>query len=234
MYKRKYFRLIINNLYLNYNLNVDGDSCWRFIIIENGDEEKIFIASSKRSWSYPQKKKIHRRNRYRKLFHGKLSVLRTTLPRITRSAPFPPVSSRDARSCRWPVSLSISTTKKTHETQDIGLSLWPLSDLYSIWGDTCSIYKDVIALRGIFGICPHNPSLGFLNTPPWANTATNTCLIKTPKNPVGKYGERAHGDAYCICTLLPRYKPHVRNFRKTHKGKRVQQLSSGHISIFYI
>jgi hypothetical protein len=28
---------------------------------------------------------------------------------------------------------------------------------------TGSIYRDVIALRGIFGICPHNPSLGFLN-----------------------------------------------------------------------
>jgi hypothetical protein len=29
---------------------------------------------------------------------------------------------------------------------------------------TGSIYRDVIALRGIFGICPHNPSLEFLNT----------------------------------------------------------------------
>jgi hypothetical protein len=28
---------------------------------------------------------------------------------------------------------------------------------------TCSIYRDVIALKGIFSICPHNPSLGFLN-----------------------------------------------------------------------
>jgi hypothetical protein len=28
---------------------------------------------------------------------------------------------------------------------------------------TGSIYRDVIALRGIFGICPHNLSLGFLN-----------------------------------------------------------------------
>jgi hypothetical protein len=44
-------------------------------------------------------------------------MLRTTLPRITRSAPFPPVSSRGARSCRVPVSLRISTTEKTHETQ---------------------------------------------------------------------------------------------------------------------
>jgi hypothetical protein len=29
--------------------------------------------------------------------------------------------------------------------------------------DTGSIYRDAIALRAIFGICPHNPSLGFLN-----------------------------------------------------------------------
>jgi hypothetical protein len=28
---------------------------------------------------------------------------------------------------------------------------------------TSSIYKDAIALRIIFSICPHNPSLGFLN-----------------------------------------------------------------------
>jgi hypothetical protein len=61
-------------------------------------------------------------------------LLRTTLPRITRSAPFPPVSSRGARRCRELVSLPINTTEKTHETLDIGLGLWPLSDLYSIWG----------------------------------------------------------------------------------------------------
>jgi hypothetical protein len=50
-------------------------------------------------------------------------LLRTTLPRITISALFPPVSSRGARSCREPVSLPISTTEKTHETQDIGLGI---------------------------------------------------------------------------------------------------------------
>jgi hypothetical protein len=57
------------------------------------------------------------------------NVLRTTLPRITRSAPFPPVSSRDARSCRGPVSLPISTAEEKHKTLDIWLGLWPLSDL---------------------------------------------------------------------------------------------------------
>jgi hypothetical protein len=60
------------------------------------------------------------------------NVLRTTLPRITRSTPFPPVSSRDARNCRGLVSLPISTTEETHKTHGIGLGLWPLSDLYSI------------------------------------------------------------------------------------------------------
>jgi hypothetical protein len=50
-------------------------------------------------------------------------MLRTTLPRITKSAPFSPISSRGARSCRESVSLPISTTEETHETQDIGLGL---------------------------------------------------------------------------------------------------------------
>jgi hypothetical protein len=40
------------------------------------------------------------------------NVLRTTLPRITGSAPFPPVSSRGVRSCGRPVSLPISTTEE--------------------------------------------------------------------------------------------------------------------------
>jgi hypothetical protein len=85
-------------------------------------------------------------------------VLRTTLPRITRSAPFPPVSSRGARSCREPVSLPISTTEETHETHDIGLGLWPLSDHCIMRGCTCSLYRDVRPLRGKAGICPHNPN----------------------------------------------------------------------------
>jgi hypothetical protein len=72
-----------------------------------------------------------------------LSLLRTTLPRITRSAPFPPVSSRGTRNCREPVFLLISTTEETHETHDIGLGLWPLSYLYIMRGCTGSLYRDL-------------------------------------------------------------------------------------------
>jgi hypothetical protein len=75
-------------------------------------------------------------------------LLRTTLPRITRSAPFPPVSSKGARRCREPVSLPISTTEETHKTLDIGLGLWPLSHLYIMRWCTCSLYRDVRPLRG--------------------------------------------------------------------------------------
>jgi hypothetical protein len=89
-------------------------------------------------------------------------VLRTTLPRITRSALFPLVSSRDARSCRGPVSLSISTTEETHKTHGIGLGLWPLSDLYLMRWCTSSLYRDVRPVRGKTGICPHNPNKGYL------------------------------------------------------------------------
>jgi hypothetical protein len=85
-------------------------------------------------------------------------LLRTTLPQITRSAPFPPVSSRGARRCREPVSLPISTTEETHETHDIELGLWPLSDLYYMKGCTGSLYRDVRPLRGKAGICLHNPN----------------------------------------------------------------------------
>jgi hypothetical protein len=66
-------------------------------------------------------------------------VLRTTLPRITRSAPFPPVSRLGARRCREPVSLPINTTEETHETLDIGLGLWPLSLLCIMKGCTGSL-----------------------------------------------------------------------------------------------
>jgi hypothetical protein len=85
-------------------------------------------------------------------------LLRSTSPRITRSAPFPPVSSRGARSCRVPVSLPINTTEETHEIQDIGLGLWPLSDLSNMKGCTGSLYRDVRPLRGKAGICPYNPN----------------------------------------------------------------------------
>jgi hypothetical protein len=63
-----------------------------------------------------------------------MMLLRTTLPRITRSAPFPPVSSRDAISCRGLVSLSHKHDRKTHKTQYIGLGLWPLSLLFIMRG----------------------------------------------------------------------------------------------------
>jgi hypothetical protein len=90
--------------------------------------------------------------------HALMALLRTTSPWITRSAPFPPVSSRGARSCRRPDSLPISTTEETHETQDVGLGLWPLSLLCNMKGCTCSLYRDVRPLRSKAGICPHNPN----------------------------------------------------------------------------
>ena len=99
---------------------------------------------------------------------------------------------------------------------------------------TGSIYKDAIALRAIFGICPHNPSLGFLNTPPWANTATNTCLVKTPKKTSGKNMEKecmVIQIAFALCCLVKNLM--WETSRKLTKGKRVQQLSSGHISILW-
>jgi hypothetical protein len=55
-------------------------------------------------------------------------------------------------------SLPISTTEETHETQDMGLGLWPLSDLYLMRGCTGSLYRVVRPLRGKAGICPHNPN----------------------------------------------------------------------------
>jgi hypothetical protein len=90
------------------------------------------------------------------------NVLRTMLPRITRSAPFPPVSSRGTKSCRGHVSLPISTTEETHETLDIGLDLWHLSDLCIMMWCTCSLYRDVRSLRDKADIYPHNPNYGYL------------------------------------------------------------------------
>jgi hypothetical protein len=80
------------------------------------------------------------------------------LPQITRSAPFPSVSSRGARRYRESVSLPISTTEETHETLDIRLGLWPLSDLCIMRECKCSLYKDVRFLRDKAGICPHHPN----------------------------------------------------------------------------
>ena len=55
----------------------------------------------------------------------------------------------------------------------------------------------------------------FPNTPPWTNTAINSCLIKTPKNLVEKYEERVHSAARCIA-LVASLKTIIRNFWKTH------------------
>jgi hypothetical protein len=131
-------------------------------------------------------------------------LLRTTLPRITRSAPFPPVSSRGARSCREPVSLPISTTEETHETHDIGLELWPLSDLCIMRGCTGSLYRDVRPLRGKAGICPHNPNWGYLTLPLGRIPRPTHASLKLRKTQWEKCGERVHGDTNCIRTLLPR------------------------------
>jgi hypothetical protein len=130
-------------------------------------------------------------------------VLRTTLPRITRSAHFPPVNSRGARSYREPISLPICTTEETHETHDIGLGLWPLSDLYHMKGCTGSLYRDVRPLRGKVGICLRNPNLGYLTLPLGRILRPTHASLKLPKTQWEKYGERVHGDVNCIYTLLP-------------------------------
>jgi hypothetical protein len=114
-----------------------------------------------RIWSRIQEKYI--RVGYRITLYSAVSVpfsslLKTTLPWITRSAPFPPISSRGARSYRGTVSLPISMIEETHETQDIGLGLWPLSDLCIMRGCTGCLYRDVRPLRGKASICPHNPN----------------------------------------------------------------------------
>jgi hypothetical protein len=51
-------------------------------------------------------------------------------------------------------------------TRDTMYRVGPLASFSSLFHmrGTGSIYRDAIALRAIFGICPHNPSLGFLNT----------------------------------------------------------------------
>jgi hypothetical protein len=91
------------------------------------------------------------------------NVLRTILPRITISAPFPAISILGARSCGRHVSLPWSTTEKAHRRHDIGLGLWPLSLHYIMRGCTCYLYRNVRPLMSKIGICQHNPSIGFLN-----------------------------------------------------------------------
>jgi hypothetical protein len=74
-----------------------------------------------------------------------------------RFAPFPPVSRLGARSRGITVSLPRSTTEST---QNIGYRIGPLASFFSLYyeGCTCSLYRDVIPLRGKAGICPHNPN----------------------------------------------------------------------------
>jgi hypothetical protein len=67
-------------------------------------------------------------------------------------------SSVEAQEIVEPILFPISTTEETHETQDIGLGLWSLSDLCHMKGCTGSLYRDVRPLRGKVGICPHNPN----------------------------------------------------------------------------
>jgi hypothetical protein len=124
-----------------------------------------FVCTSIYTTTFPEKIKIWLKARNLLFCHSQFCLsdvmsllLRTTLPRITRSAPFPPVSSRGSRSCRGPVSLPISITEETHERQYVGLGLWPLSLLSHMSGCTCSLYRDRRPLRGKVGICPHNPN----------------------------------------------------------------------------
>jgi hypothetical protein len=125
-------------------------------------------------------------------------VLRTTLPRITRSAPFPLVSSRGARSCRELVSLPIITSEETHKTHDIGLGLWPLYLLYLMRWCTCSLYRDVRPLRGKTGICPHNPNQSYL-TVGTARWSVHACRDASQTISPDLWTDRQHG-----CTAAAR------------------------------
>jgi hypothetical protein len=58
-YILQYFTLIIKNIYSNYNLNGDRNSCWRFISMENKNEKKK--VSRKHSWG-SHEEKIRRRD----------------------------------------------------------------------------------------------------------------------------------------------------------------------------
>jgi hypothetical protein len=106
-------------------------------------------------------------------------LLTTTLPRITRSTHFPPISRLGARSCGRLVSLLRSIIEETRERQYVGLGLWPISLLFISY-EGYMFYIE----RAIPG--PTHASL------------------KLPKTQWKKYGERAHRNTYCICTLLSR------------------------------
>jgi hypothetical protein len=56
--------------------------------------------------------------------------LKGCIGRIYGGAPFPPISSRGARSCRVHVSLPISTTEETHETR---CRVGPLASFSSLY-----------------------------------------------------------------------------------------------------
>jgi hypothetical protein len=93
----------------------------------------------------------------------------------------------------------------THKRQGVGVG--PLASFSS------SIqYEGVQVLHietwyplGVYSVWAHQTlGLGFL-TPPLGRIPRQThASLKLPKTQWEKYGERAHGDAYYICTLLPR------------------------------
>jgi hypothetical protein len=90
------------------------------------------------------------------------------------------------RSCRLIPSLLPSPKNNTQEYTGDASTLW-------------NSYKFLYIVLTLQGYIWYEPTiiLGLLfpNTPPWVNTAINSCLVKTPKTPVRKYGERVHSAA---------------------------------------
>lgn len=154
--------------------------------------------------------------------------IETTLSHITKFALFPFTSRLGTMSRRSSFHFSIARQRKhtRHNIQGYASCLFLF--VSSSEGVHFPLYRYIIPLRGLSGICPHNSSLGFLNTLPWANTLTNTCLIKTPKNLVEKCGERSYGDPYCFSTLfLQRFTlslihPRIKEKRRLQAPKRRQ------------
>jgi hypothetical protein len=160
-------------------------------------------------------------------------VLRTTLPRITRSAPFPPVSSRGVRRCRQPVSLPTSTTEEN--TRDTGYRVGPLASFWSLYYEGCtgSLYRDVRPLRGKTGICPHNPNYGYLTLPLGRIPRPIHASLKLQKNQWENVEKECMviQIALALCCLIKNLM--WETSRKLTKGKKVQQLSSGQILILW-